>query len=651
MIFGDEHLKKRKLKNSHKEDIEPHEVVLDRLVKEKEEEWGLSERKIEVPLLRRILQLFLLFSVLVIFALFLVTFRLQIIEGEKFSALANKNKFIVYKIQAERGVIYDKNMKQLVFNLPNFRLIYNKNNLPESEIERERVLREVSQILKIDYQDIKQKIEDDQKPAVLIAESLDLQTLIVLETKIEELPGFNIEKTLIRDYMEGENFSHLIGYMGKIKTEELSEAPEFYSILDYTGRTGIERSFENILRKNPGKMKIERDVLGNILSREVENLPESGKSLVLWLDSDLQKKIKEELEKQLKAIGAKKAVAIALDPKTGGVLSLVSIPSFDNNIFSKGDAEKINEILQSDNEPLFNRAISGRYPVGSTIKPLVALAALEEDIISPNKKINCQGKITIQDFWDPEKTWEYKDWRILGWTDMRKAIAESCNVFFYQIGGGYKDQEGLGPTNLKNYLELFGWGERTGIDLPGESKGFIPDKEWKKRVWGQGWWDGDTYLFSIGQGYLLITPLEVVTGFLPIANSGKLLKPQIVKEIIDTSEGELKIIEKISSEIIRENFVDQKNIQIVREGMRQAVTGKNSPHASAVLLNSLPVSSAAKTGTAETPKEDIFHNWITVFAPYEDPEIILTIMIEDVRGFRSTVVPAAKEILNWYFSK
>ena len=643
----DNFLQNKKINRSRR-DIEPHEVLLDELAKKQEGEWGTSRRSVEVPLLKNVLQQFFFFVILTALILFLRTFQLQIVEGKEFLTLAEENKFLIHKIQAERGVIYDNNLEQLVFNLPSFNLLCEKNNLPESESEKEKLLTEIAQILKINYQDMVEKIERDENPIVLVTQNLDHQTLIVLETKIEELPGFEIEQTSIRDYKEGENFSHLLGYLGKIKSEELQEFPEFYSILDYVGRDGIEKSYEGVLRKNPGEIKIERDALGNIISKEIIVLPESGKSLVLWLDYDLQKKLKEELEKELQIVGSKKAIAIALDPKTGGVLSLVSLPSFDNNVFSRRENEKITKILNDSQKPLFNRAISARYSTGSTIKPLMALAGLEENKISADKRINCQGRIIVEDFWDPEKVWEYEDWRTHGWTDLRKAIAESCNVYFYRLGGGYKDQEGLGPTKIKEYLELFGWGEKTGIDLPGEVKGFIPDKEWKKETLGQGWWDGDTYLLSIGQGYLLITPLEVVNSFLPIANQGKLLKPQIVKEIIDSEKNK---ITKMETVVLKEDFISSENIQAVRGGMRQAVTGYNSPHASAVLLNSLPVASAAKTGTAETPKENYYHNWVTVFAPYEDPEIVLTIMIQDVEGVRAAALPVAKAVLEWYFTR
>jgi len=639
---------RRKIKRSF--DLEPQEILLDKLSKKKAEELGVSERKLEVPLSRHILQMGYVFSLILIGILFAKAFQLQVMENEKYTALAERNQFIIYKIKASRGVIYDSALNQLVFNRPSFDLVCNKNYLPEKEEERLRVLKEVAEILESDLSTLNLKIEESREPKILIAENLSHQTLLILETKIRELPGFEVDRTLIRDYESGEIYAHLIGYTGKITASEFQESSEIYSITDYVGREGLEKSYEEILRKNPGKLQIERDALGNIVSQKIIQFPEPGKNLVLFLDSDLQKKITEELEKTLKKIGSKKATAIALDPKTGGVLALVSLPSFDNNLFQKGaDPEALKKLLEDplELEPLFNRAISGRYLTGSTIKPLIASAVLEEKIISPTKKINCQGLITIPHLYDPEKETKKYDWTVHGWTDMKKAIAESCNVYFYTVGGGYEEQEGLGPTKIKEYLELFGWGDKTYIDLPGEASGFLPDKEWKQKTWHEGWWDGDTYNFSIGQGYLLITPLEVANGFAAIANGGTLFQPQVVKEIVDS---EKNIIKEFKTKIIRQNFIETEYLQIVREGMRQAVTGVGSPRASAVLLNSLPVSSAAKTGTAELGN-DIYHNWVTVFAPYEDPEIVLTVMIERVKEEHVAALPVAQQVLQWYFSR
>lgn len=630
-------------------DLDPHDIILDKLAREKEDEWGISIKKINIPLLDKTLKGFLLVLLLIMIVLFLKTFQLQVLEGENFKALANENKFIIKSIEAERGVIYDRNLKQLVFNIPQFDLVLKKQNLSQIQEDKESVLKEIARILERDYEELNQEIASNTDSLVFVSKDLEREKLIILQTKINELTGFEIRKTSTRDYENGEAFAHLMGYMGKIKKDELEASSEFYSILDYVGRDGLENYYEEFLRKNPGKLMVERDALGNVLSQEIASLPQSGDNLVLWLDSELQKKVKEVLERKLYEIGSEKGIAIALDPKTGGVLSLVSLPSFDNNVFSEGEYFSIEKILNDESKPLFNRAISGRYVTGSIIKPLMALAGLEEKLISPNKYINCYGALIVEDQWDPEKIWEYKDWTVHSYTDLRKALAESCNVYFYRLGGGYKSQDGLGPTRIKEYLTLFGWEDKTGIDIPGEVNGFVPDKEWKKRVLGQGWWDGDTYHLSIGQGYLLITPLEVINSFMPIANNGKLLKPQIVQKIIDSETGE--VIEDMEPEVIKEDFINAENIQVVREGMRQAVTGYNSPQASAVLLSSLPVKAAAKTGTAETPVENLYHNWVTVFAPYDNPEILITIMIEDVEGVRAATLPVAYEILNWYFTK
>jgi len=627
------------------DDIEPHEILLDSFAKKREKELGVSEKKLEVPLLRRILQGFFIASVFLISVLLVKTFQLQIVEGKKFSQLSEENKFIISQIQSERGVIYDKDMNQLVFNQVSSDLICQKEDLPESAAQKEKTIKEVSEIV---GRELKEEIENSTSSQILVTENLDHQTLILLQTKIQTLVGFSIKQNFIREYQDGETFSHIIGYTNKIKSEEIAEAPDFYSISDYVGRTGVENSYEEILRKNPGKLRVEKDAHGSIISQEIVSLPESGNSLVLWLDSGLQKTIKEELEKELDIVGAKKAVGVALNPKTGGVLALVSIPGFDNNLFQKGKDSKDLQNLLADKlglQPLFNRVISGKYLTGSVIKPFIASAALEENIISPDKKIDCEGKIIIPNIWDPDSPTIKKDWTTHGLTNLRKALAESCNVYFYTVGGGFGDQKGLGPTKIKDYLEIFGWNEKTGIDLQGETAGFLPDKEWKEKTWQSSWWDGDTYNLAIGQGFVQITPIEVANAFSSIANGGTLYEPRVVKEIINN---EKEIIEKIDPQIIRENFISSGTLQIVREGMRQAVTGVNSPQASAISLNSLPVPVAAKTGTAELGL-GFYNNWITVFAPYDDPQIVLTLMIENVKGVQAAAIPVAKNILEWYF--
>lgn len=632
-------------KIKRKKDLEPQEVFLDKLAAKKEEDIGISERKFEVPLSNKIIAGLFLFFFLLALVIFGKTFQLQVLGKDKFLALSEENKFLISSIKSERGVIYDVSGKQLVFNQASFDVFLDKSLLPQGR-EKE-VIQQAAGIIGISLKEIEKRAEAGQG-RVLIKKNIDHQALILLETKILELPGFEIVKNSSRHYEKGFLFSHLIGHVGRISSKELKAEPDIYSAADYVGKEGIEASFEEQLRTNPGKIQTERDVFGNPISREIRSFPESGNSLVLWLDSGLQEKIEQELKNTLERIGSEKAVGIALNPKNGAVMSLVSIPSYDNNIFS-GDVEEdaLKEILEDERNPLFNRAISGLYPTGSTIKPLVAMAALQEQLISPDKKVYCKGEIAIPHRYDPEITYFHKDWTVHGPTDMRKAIAESCNVYFYTIGGGYEDQPGLGPTKIKSYLELFGWAKKTGIDLPGESEGLIPWPAWKQEKKGEGWWDGDTYNLSIGQGDILITPLQVAVSFATVANKGTLFKPLVAKEIINSSK---EIVEEISPEAVRQDFVSEENIEIVRQGMRAAVTGQGAPQASAVALNSLPVPVAAKTGTAQTPYEDHYHNWITVFGPYDDPEIVLLIMFENVKGLQVTAIPTAKNILEWYFA-
>jgi len=633
----------KRVRVEFKEEVEPQEILLDALSNRKE---LLSQKKFEVPLKKRVWQLFSFLFLASFLLLTLKTFQLQILENNKFLLLSEKSYQRVYHKRADRGVIYDKDLNQLVFNESRFDLVCNKQDLPYEKEKRQEVLRLVSEITKIEQDALEKEIEESKPDEILIAEDLDHEVLIVLDSKIKDLTGFLIEENIKRFYVSGPILSHVIGFLGRIEKEEL-EAFEGYSPLDYIGKSGLEKSYQEILKGKKGETMVKRDVFSQEVFREKVSEPESGQSLVLWLDSGLQEKIFQSLASSLEKVGAKAGAAVAMNPKTGGILALVSLPSFDNNLFfQKISSQEWEKILQESKNPFWNRVISAAYPTGSTIKPLIATAALEEEVVWPEKNIFCEGKIEISNPWFEDQPWFFHDWRTHGWTDIRKAIAESCNVYFYTIGGGYEGIEGLGGERIKNYLELFGWGSPTGVDISGEREGLIPDREWKKAYFenksDQVWLPGDSYNLSIGQGYLSITPIQVVSSFSVIANGGKLLKPILVKEIVD---GQKNTVEKSEPFVLRKDFISSQNLKVVREGMRQAVT-----YGSSYLLNDLPVKAAAKTGTAQTSKRDYYHNWITVFAPYEDPEIVLTIVIEDVPEEQVAALPVAREVLNWYFS-
>ncbi|MBU4274475.1 penicillin-binding protein 2 [Patescibacteria group bacterium] len=629
-------------------DIEPHEVFLDKLAKAKEEEWGITQKKFEVPLQEKLAYIIFVIFVLAAILLFSKVFYLQIIQGEGLAALSENNRIRIQFLSAERGVIYDSNLKQLVFNNPAFDLICDKRDLLALSLDSVKEIEEVAAIISKDPEVLKKEIEESDRSQVLIYENLPQETLVILETRIKDFPGFEIVKNTVRDYVQGPLLSHLMGYLNKINKKEL-ETYKNYSISDYIGRSGVERSYEEILRGAPGVVKIEKDVFGREKNRIIESTPEAGKSLVLYLDFDLQNKLTEELEKRLGMIGLKKAAAVALDPKTGGILAMVSLPGFDNNIFSKGiSVEDFQRAQNNPLKPFFNRAIAGQYPIGSTIKPVIASAALEEKIISSDKQIYDLGYIEIKSSYDPNIVYRYSGLEAPGYYDMRKAIADSSNIYFYTVGGGYRDQEGLGPTLIKKYLEFFGWGQKTQVDLPGEAKGFVPWPEWKVQTKGENWWDGDTYHLSIGQGALTVTPLQVASAFAVIANGGTLYQPQAVKEIVSTSSGSIQSVQKIAPQVLREGFIDPANLEVVREGMRQGVT---SPTGTGRVLQILPVAAASKTGTAQLAKDNYYDIWVTVFAPYEDPEIVLTIVIEDVEGLHVPSLMVAQQVLDWYFRR
>ncbi|MFA6170960.1 MAG: penicillin-binding transpeptidase domain-containing protein [Patescibacteria group bacterium] len=355
----------------------------------------------------------------------------------------------------------------------------------------------------------------------------------------------------------------------------------------------------------------------------------------------MQKKLEEIIANRLAKTNLKKASAIIMDPRNGEVLTMISLPAYDDNLFARGiSADEYKKLLEDPNRPLFNRAVSGEFPSGSVIKPVIAAAALEEGVVDENTTVLSNGGIRINQ-------WFFPDWKAGGHgvTSVKKALAESVNTFFYYIGGGYENFQGLGVERIDKYGKIFGLDAQTGIDLAGESAGFLPTKEWKEKAKGEKWYIGDTYHVSIGQGDLLVTPLQVAQYTSVFANGGKLYRPHLIRQVL-TSED--KIVGNVVSDAVRnlvsEKLVSKKNIEIVREGMRQTVTG-----GSARSLQSVPVPVAGKTGTAQFSTTKPTHAWFTGFAPYDNPELVITILVEEGGGGDVIAVPIAKEFLEWYY--
>jgi len=637
-------VKNYRIKNSSV-DIEPHEVFLDKLAHRKEEDLGLSEKKFEVPLKEKIS--YVLFGIFFILALVLFSrvFYFQFFQGKELYTQAENNKGSVNMIVPTRGIIYDKNMTKLVLNSPAYDLICDRAHFSYSSDQLSREVKDIADIVGLNPIDIVNKIQSTDSSDVLVADNISHDKLLLLEAKINDFQGCRIKQNTARDYVFGPIFAQVLGYTARIDKDEYSSLTG-YAINDYIGKTGLEKYYETYLRGVPGQSLPAKSADSN-LGNQAAVQPIPGDNLVLNIDADLQKQVYNALEKSIKNVGAKKGAAVAMDPKTGAVLSLVSYPSYDDNSFSRGISQSdYSKIVNDPSKPLFDRAIAAKYPTGSTIKPFEASAALQEKIISPDKQINDQGYILIHSQYDPSVVYRYGGVEAHGLVDMRKAIAVSSNIYFYTVGGGYEDQQGLGPQRIKKYLSLFGWDQKTGIDLPGEFSGFIPDPAWKKATKGQPWWDGDTYNLAIGQSDLETTPLQVASAYCAIANGGTLYKPQIVNKIV--SNDSKSVINEFSPEIIRSNFIDPQNLEIVREGMRDGVS---KPYGLSAYLNDLPVQVAAKTGTAEIGYQNRFNVWSSVFAPYKDPQIVLVVTVEDVQGLGAVTLPVAHDVLNWYFSK
>jgi len=645
--------KNRKIK-SRAQEIGMEEISLDSFLEKHKENFEAYDKKLEVPLTKQIFLTFIFIGFILFGFLWTLCFRLQIAEGDNYKLLAEKNKFAVLKLEASRGVIYDKNWEQLVWNQSSFDLVLNTSKLPKDEARKAGIIKDISNIIGLEV-DI-----DTEEKEKIVARDLPYQALISLQAEPEKFPGFEIRENLIRKYEKSCDLAHVLGYMSKIKGSELEEC-ENCSILDYVGREGLEKSYENILKERKGEIQIERTAQGEEISREIAKYPESGDSLILSLDFSLQKKVDQELRKIMEEMDAEKGAVVALDPRNGNILALVSLPTFDNNLFAKGiTQEEFDELNSDKNNPQINRVISGLYPTGSTIKPLIASAALEEGIIKEDTQLYCPLSLCLENIYSKEKEC-FVDWKFHGLSDIKRALAESINPFFYMIGGGYirpsfadlrlpKYFDGLGVDKIKEYLQKFGLGQKTGIDLPGEVEGRAPDEEWKQEYFAnqakaqQIWYLGDTYNLSIGQGYLLTTPLQVASAFSAIANNGTLYKPKLVDKIINS---EKELVEEKKPEIISNNIITPETLEIVREGMRQSVS---SPSGSAFLLNSLPVKAAAKTGTAQISSQAFHENWIGVFAPYENPEIVLVILVEEVEGLQRAALRVSKEVLDWYFA-
>ena len=570
--------------------------------------------------------------------LFIRSFYLQIIKGGDFRDVAEGNRIRLELIPANRGLIYDRFGELLVKNVSYFFLYINTDLLPQSEEEKNNLFTNLTKELSIDLAELNKRLDSRESGSkrAIIYENLPYDLAIKLMVIAENYPALEISFEPRRNYFAQLGLSHALGYLGEVSEGDLASGD--YNFSDRIGKSGIELVYEDILRGKNGYRQLEVDALfseKNIISMTE---PIDGTDIILTIDAKTQAKLFEIMKKNSELYGKAKMAAVILDPKDGGILAMSSLPAYDNNIFSTIlNKDDYNAIIQDENTPLLNRVTAGTYPPGSVFKPVVASAALEEKIIDKNFKVNSTGGINVGGNFFP-------DWRPGGHgsTDIYWAIADSVNTFFYSIGGGNNEwlDIGLGADKIIDYAKKFGFGRNSQVDLMLESEGFLPSKEWKEESSGERWYLGDTYNLSIGQGYLLVTPIQIADLMSYFANRGTVYKPHFIKEI-KSSEGK-NVMER---ELTLTNIISSDNLNILREALRKTVVS-----GSAQSLQSVPVKVAGKTGTAQFNKNKTPHSWFASFAPYEDPKIVMVVLVEE-GGDRGLAVTISREFMEWYFSQ
>ena len=588
---------------------------------------SLTDKKIKI---------FYLLLLLGLAALFCKSFYLQIIRGGYYFSLAEENRTKVEYTPADRGIIYDRNGAPLVQNVFGFSLSIISADLPKDKDKKEGVLNTAASLAGITRAELDGKLKDSSKyyyQSIVIKTGIGYEQAMALKIISSDMPGVYLDIDSWRQYLAGPSCSHLLGYVGKISSGEYDSNKSNYLLSDNMGKAGLEKQYESYLKGQHGQKKIEVDALGREKKVISQTSYIAGASLILSLDAGLQNKIYGILTDKVKD---GRAVVVVSNPQTGEILAMVDYPSYDNNLFAQGiKADDYKKLLDDQNKPLFTRSIFGEYPSGSTIKPTIAAAALQEKIITRNTTVNSTGGLKV-------KEWFFPDWKAGGHgaTNVIKALAQSVNTFFYYVGGGYGDFKGLGVDLLVKYFRLFGLGEPTGIDLPGERGGFVPTPQWKEETKKEQWYIGDTYHISIGQGDLLVTPLQVNSWTATVANGGKIMRPRLALGVARPDGSK----EFFPPQITRENFISAENINIVREGMRETVkTG------SARSLNDLKIAVAGKTGTAQWSTTKKNHAWFTAFAPYDNPTFAVTVLVEEGGEGSVVATPIAKEILQYWF--
>lgn len=557
------------------------------------------------------------------------SFYLQILNGFDFRSRAEYNRVTPELLPAPRGIMYDKFGKQLTENITSTDLVLDPVLLPKTEDEAYLVENLPTLLPNLTTSIVTEalaKTRKQQRP-VLLTKALEHEQVLAIEAAGDKVKGVRLVSALVRKYPYGEVAAHALGYTSAVTSEELEANPALVPT-DTTGKAGLEEAYDDTLHGQHGLNYTEVNAAGRPLTQVGKQEPVAGQDLPLTLDIEMQKYIYSLFQDREKETAKGKptvsGAAVVMDPRDGSIVALVSYPSFDPNIFSQPSLSRdAAQFFTDKRQPLFNRAADGTYPSGSVIKPFLAAGGLQEGVITPSTTVLSTGGITVG-------PWHFFDWKTGGHgvTDVKKAIAESVNTFFYLLAGGDETHTGLGVEKINKYLQEFGWGQVTGIDLASEAKGFIPNPAWKETTFHERWYVGDTYHLGIGQGNVLVTPVQIAAGTASIANGSTWFTPH------------LKQLETPQKKKIH---IDARHIQTVREAMRQTVTDGSGRN-----LADLPIALAGKTGTAQIGGTDNTHAWFTSFGPFESPELVVTVLLEQGGAGDEEAVPMAKAIWQWW---
>jgi penicillin-binding protein 2 len=545
---------------------------------------------------------------------------LQVVRGGHYRDLAEQNRVLRLPVEAERGMIVDRNGKVLARNLPGFAVTVIPVDLPRAK--QEDLAQRLGALVARDPRDVSkaintQRARNPYEPVKISLKPVARDIALLLTERGELFPGVRVEAESIRFYPDAVLYSPLLGYVGPVTDAELEALGEKgYLLTDLIGRTGLEAQYEDRLRGTYGWREIERDAAQREIKTLAYRAPTTGNSVMLTIDDRLQKLIESELKKGVDEDRFTQAVGIAMNPQNGEILAMVSIPGYDNNWFIDGiTPAQMAQLNGDDRHPLVNKAIGDRYPPGSTFKMITGLSALNEGVANRGTIVNVTSNVINVGGWN------YYDWRIHGSLDFINGFAHSSDIYFYTLGGGNPNtgQRGVGPEAIYKYGSDLGFGAKTGIDLPGEDAGIMPSPEWKLRTQNEPWTIGNTYHEAIGQGYVAVTPLQLLNAYSIVANGGTFYEPHLLRQVVDPQG---KVVLTPKPKVARKVNIAPENLTLLREGARRVVTIGHAymPNAK------LPI--AGKTGTAEfgssTGKDSAgrnklgFHNWFVSFLPKAD---------------------------------